>query len=362
MTMNVKRAYTIADNFRKRKRKVIMGGHHCMAMPEEAAQHADSIVTCEAELIWDELWNDLSNNQLKPFYKSNSFIESDQFANFDYPLILNEKYKYPTKNILYTTRGCPFKCDFCSVTEFFGHKFRFRPISHVIETVEYLKINNPHAAFYSFLDDNIIGNPVYAKELFKRLIPLKINWISQGSVNITDDDELIDLAAASGCRSLFVGIESINKKALESMNKKQNKIEYYYKLISKLQNKGIVVIGGLIFGTDEDDESVFEDTIQFVQDTGIAFPFISMYTPLPGTFLYRRLMEEKRITNFDWDLYDMKNCVISPNKMDAKTLVDGYNYSLDYCYAEENMKKRLEKMSTKTRIIAQTFLKQLSNG
>jgi radical SAM superfamily enzyme YgiQ (UPF0313 family) len=247
-TVTAHRAYEIADSFRKRGVTVVLGGIHVSLLPDEAGEHADSIVVGEAEEIWPTLIADFKANNLQPIYKAQSrpslkglpIVRRDLF----------DRNRYLIKNTIFTTRGCPFDCSFCSVTTFFGRSYRTRPVNEVIAEIKTL----PRHELIMFMDDNIAGNPRFAKELFQALIPLKINWLSQCSVTIAYDNELLDLAAKSGCVDLFLGIESISAASLESVGKKINKVERYDEVIRKIHAHGSAIHGFFIFGFDEDDQ------------------------------------------------------------------------------------------------------------
>ena len=211
MTYLAPRAYEIAAKFRARGVKVVLGGIHVSMCPEEAKEHADSIVVGESEKTWPILVEDFRRGELKSLYEEKDLPKLENL-----PIPRRELFKpnsYWTTNCVQTSRGCPFACDFCTVTIFGGNQFRLRPIEQVIEEVKRLK-----KGFVVFVDDNIAGNKAYAKQLFKALIPLKINWGSQASLTMARDPELLDLAAKSGCTALFIGVESISEENLAASN------------------------------------------------------------------------------------------------------------------------------------------------
>lgn len=207
MTPLAPRAYEIADRFRAKGVRVVLGGMHPSFLPEEAIQHADAVVIGEAEGVWAELLEDFKQGKLKQFYKCSSFPQLENL-----PIPRRELFPskgYFTVNTVQVTRGCPFDCDFCTVTKFFGNKHRYRPIDEVVVEVSSLKGKS-----VVFVDDNIIGNIPYAKELFKALIPLKIKWLSHASINVARDEELLRLSAESGCVGYMIGFESISQESL----------------------------------------------------------------------------------------------------------------------------------------------------
>ncbi len=324
-TASAIRAFEIAREFKKRGVKVVMGGAHPTMMPEECVQYADSVVIGEAECSWPQLLKDVRMGKLEKFYRCNGFpsLENLPFPRRD---LLNPK-KYAVFWTLQTTRGCPYNCDFCSVTRFFGRTYRTRPVRDVIKEIEEMD-----SKFIVFVDDNILGDPRYAKELFKELIPLRKLWLAQGSLNATKDEELIKLAARAGCRGLFIGFESISEECLREVGKRHNIVEEYRRAIRRLHAFGISIIGAFIFGFDNDDKDVFKRTVEFVYRERIDLPQFSILTPLPGTTLYERFEREGRILSRDWSKYTGNHCVFYPKNMSPEELEAG----LRWAYKEAN--------------------------
>jgi radical SAM superfamily enzyme YgiQ (UPF0313 family)/anti-anti-sigma regulatory factor len=338
MSTYIPRAYEIADIYRQKGIPVVMGGIHVSLMPEEALRHADAVVVGEAENIWAKVLEDAEKGRMKGIYKSDHPVD---FTAIPRPrLDLLKREKYMTANSLQTTRGCPFKCDFCSVTEFFGNTYRFRPVKDVVAEVQELK-ERFDAKFIAFVDDNIVGSRKYAKALFEALIPLDIKWGSQGSLTMADDDELMKLAQKSGCVSMFVGIESTSEETLQAVNKKFNKVEKYEASIKKIHDHGIMINGGFIFGFDTDDEGVFERTVRFVERNRITLPTYHVLTPLPGTKLFHRLKDEGRIFDFDWSKYNSGNVVFQPRLMSPETLQEGYFWAYHETYKLGSIARRV---------------------
>jgi len=259
LTITAKRAYDIADTFRAKGVKVILGGSHPSALPKESSQHADAVVIGEAEGIWANVIEDFKANKLQRIYS-----QRKQPSLLNLPVPRRDSFTdgaYYFKNTISTTRGCPHACSFCSVTSFFGHTYRCRPVEEIlkeIETMDYKKL-------ICFVDDNIAGKPRFAKELFRVLVSYKLKWIAQASVTIARDDELLELAAASGCMSLLIGFETLSQDNLAAMGKKVNVVDEYEMVIRKIHSHGIAIHGFFILGLDEDDEYVFERTVRFAQ-------------------------------------------------------------------------------------------------
>jgi len=313
LTVTAPRAYEIADNFRARGVKVILGGAHPSALAEEASQHADAVVIGEAEGIWPNLINDFKANKLQRVYRQR---ERPSLVNLPIPRRdLFAKGAYYVTNTISTTRGCPYSCSFCSVTSFFGHTYRCRPVEEVLKEIEILN----QRKLIGFVDDNIVGKPKFAKELFRALLPYKIKWVAQASVTIARDDELLKLAAASGCMALLIGFETLSPANLAAMGKKVNVVDEYENVIRKIHSQGIAIHGFFILGLDEDDEDVFKRTVHFAQKMRLESSQFAWPVPYPGTALYESLDKTGRIVTKDWSRYE-SNLVFEPKLMSREML------------------------------------------
>jgi radical SAM superfamily enzyme YgiQ (UPF0313 family) len=331
------RAYEIADEFRKRGITVVLGGIHTSMMPEEAKMHADSIVIGEAEDVFPKLINDFKNGNLLKEYKSN---EKPSLMNRPTPrwdILKNESYTY---SLFQTTRGCPFDCEFCTVKSMFGTSFRAKPMQDCIRDMEFLMGIEKKQVF--IIDDNFTGNKERVKELLKNLIPFKISYRTQLSLEITKDEELLNLLALSGCRRIVIGLESLSQENLKRMNKSRfYQVNEYKEKIEMIQSKGIEVQGSLIFGYDFDTEDIFKQTVDFINESNMAYPTFNILTPFPGTRIFQRLKEENRILNTDWSYYDTCNAVFQPKNMSPETLQKGFNWARKQVFSHESIFKRL---------------------
>jgi radical SAM superfamily enzyme YgiQ (UPF0313 family) len=342
MTASSPRAYEIADRFRERGIPVVLGGIHATVLPEEAAQHADAVVIGEAEGSWEKLLQDLregGKEALAKFYRNHERPDPSKIPIPKRGLIENKGYLL--SRFLQLSRGCPFDCHFCSVTRFFGRKYRFRPIKKVIEEIKDMVGRPLRTRFLGFLDDNIVGNIAYARELFKALIPYNLLWIGQSSINIARHEDVLELAAASGCRGLFIGFESISEASLGEAHKAQNKIGFYEKAIKKIHQFGIAIEGAFIFGFDHDDKSVFKKTVKFIEKVKLDAIQFAILTPLPGTRLHEKLEKEGRIIDRNWSNYDLAHAVFQPKLMTPEELREGFDWSYQRIYSLSSILRRL---------------------
>ncbi len=322
MTATAPRAYEIARRYRARGAKVVLGGIHASMMPDEASRHADAVVVGEGERIWPRVLEDFAADSLEPIYRQEEFID------FTRPLpprrdVIDPR-RYWSGNGVQTSRGCPHNCNFCSVTAFNGRRMRMREVDDVLAEVESLpRTNLLWRKVVPFVDDNIGANPRRAKELFAGLIPMKINWGSQASITFARDEELVALAAESGCCFLFIGLETVSGEALAEMGKGQNKVEEYGEALRLLRRYGIHVMAAFVLGFDSDDEASFTATLDFAMRNKIQVAQICHLVPYPGTRLYRELMEQGRVEPGFWfePEWDAR-VVYTPKNFSAQRLTD----------------------------------------
>ncbi len=332
MTFNAPRAYEIADTFREKGKTVIFGGYHPTFMPQEAIKHSDAVCIGEAENNVPQMIDDFVAGRLKKFYRS-GLVDLNGLPVPDRNLI--RRSAYITPDAVQATRGCPHQCRFCSITAFFGHKFRARPVDEVIEEIETL------GEYVVFMDDNIISDIEYAKELFARMIPLKKRWFSQCSIRIAYDDELLRLASASGCHGMFIGLESLSQDNLRDCRKNFNRAGDYVRAIGKLHEKGIAVYGGIVFGMDHDTQDVFSETLDFLYRSRVDVLQATILTPFPGTPLFDEMDGQGRIFDKDWSKYDFNHVVFEPRNMSREMLKQGHDYVLREFYSRTSVIHRL---------------------
>ena len=329
------RGYAIADRFRRMSIPVVMGGFHATWMAEEAGQHADAVVLGEAERVWPRVLEDFKKGAPQRFYKASDLavLKGLPIPRRD----LLKKGSYFFINTMQISRGCPFHCAFCSVTAFYGHTYRLRPLEEVRREVELLRQGNE---FIFFVDDNIIGNPVYAMDLFSLLKDFRVKWLSHASLNIAENDTLLKKAAESGCYGLFIGFESLSQKTLQSYHKTSNQVHRYRDLIRKIHDQGIGIEGSFILGSDDDDDSSFRQVLDFCEETKIDAAVFAILTPYPGTRIYEQYVQENRILSRDWDLYDMGHVVFRPKRMTVEQLQEGHDWTNRRFYSYPSMFKR----------------------
>src|SRR5690554_15148 len=333
MTAFAPRAYRLADHFRAKGIPVVLGGMHVSALPEEAQAHADAVVVGEAEKVWPQVVADAERGELKTLYRAGDYLDLEEFPLPRRDLWRAEDYVVP--QTVQITRGCPFSCSFCTVSSFFGRTYRFRPVADVIKEVKSLP-----GKIVAFVDDNITANIQYAKELFRRLRPLKKYWFSQGSLDMARDEELLRLAAVGGCLGMFIGLESLSAKNLEKIGKRVNLVDIK-QAIRRIHRHGIAIEGAFIFGLDYDDETVFERTLNFAEEVRLEGAQFGVLTPFPGTMLYQEMEKTNRILDRDWGHYTVNRVVFQPLLMSARRLQEGVDWAWRSFFSYPSLFKRL---------------------
>ncbi len=324
MTALAPRAYEIAAEFRRRGKLTVAGGYHPTFVTDETAQHFDAVVVGDAEGLWPALIRDAAEGSLKKIYRH---AEAPDLADSPLPrrdLLRETARHYATTDAVQTGRGCLHRCKYCSITAFHNGGYRHRPVARVVEELRGI------GREFIFVDDNIIADPQYARELFHEMAPLRKRWVSQASITIADDPELLRLARKAGCHGLFIGVETINPANLATVGKGFNDTSSYAERIRRIREAGIGIIAGIIVGMDEDTTGVFESTLRFLLENRIDAIQVNILTPLPGTPLFDEMQREGRGTDFGWDRYDYRHVVFRPAGMTAGELQNG----ADWLYRE----------------------------
>ncbi|MPM61797.1 Ribosomal protein S12 methylthiotransferase RimO [bioreactor metagenome] len=314
----VVRTLAIAKEFKKRGKTVILGGYMVSLMPEEAKKYCDAVVVGDAEPVWEELLKDYEKGELKEFYKKELTKLETPIPRYD--LILN-------KNIgdflpVQAGRGCPNACSFCSVYCLYKTRYHRREINDVIRDIK--KVKELGFKKFLLLDDNILSDRDYMLELCREIEKLNMQWLSQCSVKIGEDEELLKTVAKSGCIALSFGLESISKESLNSMNKAWENPKEYPRLIKKIQKAGIDISTEMVVGAEGDTLESIKATGDFIRENKIVVPRFYILTPIPGTKFYEDMIKENRICNHDMYSYNGTEAVHVPKNMPPQELTKAY--------------------------------------
>jgi radical SAM superfamily enzyme YgiQ (UPF0313 family) len=331
---SARRSYDIADAYRRLGVPVVLGGIHPTACPEEAAGHGDAVVVGEAEDVWPVVVEDARRRQLRHIYRPPlPDLAGKPFARRD----LFRSRRYIPSQVLQTMRGCPYPCEFCSVSTANGTTMRFRPADEVLAELHTL------GRLVMFGDDNVMIHRAYARDLFTRMIPLGKHWIGQCSLAAVRRLENVQLMAASGCKALFVGFESIDEETTRFTGKKQNRPSEYRATVEMLHEHGISVWGSFVFGFDTDDPEVFDRTVEFAIEMRLTMATFAMLCPYPGTALYRRLAAEERLTDPRWwlrEYHEEDGPHFVPTLLTREQLREGWVRAASRFYSYPSMWRR----------------------
>jgi radical SAM superfamily enzyme YgiQ (UPF0313 family) len=316
LTATARRAYEISAAFRQRGRKVVLGGMHPTVLPGEAQRYADAVVVGEAEPVWAGLLDDAARGTLRPVYRSTPDWDLDAYP-------LPRRDTSASRAVLgvvpvITSRGCPYACEFCSVRNMFGRAVRHLSIPRVMQDLE-----NANAKRVMFLDDNIVGEPRYAEALFDALRGSGVQWVGQASVSFVRNERLLRKAAASGCKGVFVGLESVAESTMARMQKSMKSQRETADAIRRITGSGILFHASLVFGFDDDGPSTFKETLDFLSRASVSSATFNILTPYPGTALFDKLKGEGRLLTTDWRHYDHCTPTFRPLQMSAEELRAG---------------------------------------
>lgn len=336
MTGTARRGYAIADFFRRHRIPVIIGGIHATLMPQEAKLHADCVITGLAEDSWPQALRDARAGRLQPFYHMRpDFDWSAERRPFPDRSIFDPR-KYVTVNSIEATRGCAHRCSFCAVATAWNNRYFTRPVDDLIGEIETLQGNE-----LCFLDPSMACNREFSLRFFKALQPLKKWWVGCATIDVAHDARFLAAMAASGCRGLLIGFESVSQQSLQEVNKPFNKVTQYREAVKKLHDHGIGVQACFVFGLDTDDRDVFKRTVDFIYECEIDLPQFSVLTPFPGTEVFASLESQGRIIERNWSLYDAEHVVFRPKNMSPEYLQRGLIYAWQHAYSLRSIFKRL---------------------
>ncbi len=340
-TMFATRAYEIADRYRRMGVQTVLGGIHVSMCPDEALQHCDAVVIGEAEHIWRDLLDDARQGRLKKKYESTEKVDLTTCEKPARNRLSRGRY---FSDIVQSTKGCPFDCEFCSVHAYDGQRIRHKTVEQVMD--EILDIHDSSAKYKKksifFADDNIIANKKFASELFTALKPYRLNWSCQASINVAREKELLKLMKASGCGAILIGFETISKENLAMMGKNVNLKNDYVEAIKTIQSFGIMVHSSFIMGYDFDTPAAFDELIGFIEETKLLMPLINILTPFPGTKLFHRFEKESRILHKDWSRFDGKHVVYKPVRMEPEVLEEEFKRVVRSVYSLTAIKRKLK--------------------
>lgn len=329
------RACKLAAAWRQRGVPVVFGGIHPTVCPADCAPYADTLVIGEAEPVWAPLLADLRVGQLRPRYQAATPIAMATVPIPRWELLRSDRYLFT--NTVTISRGCPWQCDFCySSSPNLPRGHRVKPLEHILAEIRALGTDH-----VMFIDDNFIGSPVRARELVAELAPLGLTWHAAVSADIGQRLDLLDAMAAAGCRSLFIGLETVNQTNLHNCRKLQNRVATYAATVAAIHARGIMVNASIVFGFDADGPEVFDDTVAWLEQQRIATMTAHILTPYPGTRLHAQLAAAGRITKYDPRKYNTSFAVFRPARMSAAELEAGYRRAYARFYSWHSILRRL---------------------
>lgn len=328
------RACEIARLYRSRGVRVVMGGIHPTACPDDCVPHADAVVIGEAEVLWPRLLEDARNKCLGKVYRNDRPVNIALTPVPRWGLIKAGRYLFT--NTLTAGRGCPWRCDFCyNSSPNLDSRYRAKPLPRILEEIRSLGVRH-----VMFIDDNFIGDPRQARALVQAMEPLGLVWHAAVSADIRHHPGLLDAMASAGCKSLFIGFETVNAEALLACHKTQNRIAGYDETIAMIHERGMLVNASVVFGFDQDGPDVFDRTVDWLEANRVATMTAHILTPYPGTRLYRHLEAEGRVIDRDLSHYNTSHAVFRPLRMTAEELEHGYRRAYERFYSWASILRR----------------------
>ena len=339
MSHQASRAYQIADAFRRRGKPVVIGGFHATLAADEALGHADAVVVGEAEGVWPQLLEDAASKSLKHRYVSMKLSDLQGLPTPRYDLIDLGRYRIPNLPAQ-TTRGCPYACSYCEVTQVYGARFRYRPPDEVVEEVRVL-MKLGKRKFVYFVDDIFNAHRKHAFAVMEGLRPLKVAWTCLCTANVGEDGEMLDLMRASGCRHINIGMESVVPESLKSVNKKQNHADRYVEQFAAIRKRGIEFSLNVMFGLDGDTTETFAATVSKLIEYKAPLSFMFILSPRVGLKIREELLAQGRIDHSDWSRYHSYECVFEPKHMTREELETGFWRAQREFYSLGSIARRL---------------------
>ncbi len=341
-TAQIDEAYALADRYRAAGVPVVLGGLHVSLMPDEAAQHADSVVLFGAEGVWPQVVRDAQAGRLQPRYEGlrTRVFDDRYYSRPRFDLLAGRPYNRIT---VQTSRGCPLNCEFCAASVRITSSYQQKPIDKVVQEIRAARATT-RQPFFELADDNTFVNKKWGKELLRAIAPLDIRWFTETDISVADDEELLDLLSVSGCRQILIGLESPDAGALDGMdpiNWKKTRAPRYLEAIERIQSRGVTVNGCFILGLDSHTPDVFETVRDFVRSSGLLEVQITVQTPFPGTPLYQRLASEGRLLQPRfWDRCTLFDVNYQPKRMSVAELESGVRWLFSEIYNEREFLRR----------------------
>ncbi len=336
-------AYAIADRLRARGVKVAMGGLHVTALPEEAQAHADYVVVGEGESTWPEVVRAAEEGRTGLIIRAKDLppVDAATLPVPRYDLLGDRPYNRFT---VQTSRGCPWRCEFCASTVMLNERYRKRPVADVIRDIKAM-CRVREKPFIEFADDNTFVDKAWGKELCRALKPLGLKWFTETDITVGEDEELVTLMREAGCRQVLIGLESPGKAALEGVEMRGNmKARWqgrYIDAVRNIQRHGVTVNGCFVLGLDAHDPGIFEEVLAFASSIPLYEVQITTLTAFPGTPLYTRLLQEKRVVEPGrWDLCTLFDVNYHPKNMTREELKEGLYWLGARLYSAEATEKR----------------------
>jgi radical SAM superfamily enzyme YgiQ (UPF0313 family) len=335
-TFTARRAYQIAARYRAAGMKVVMGGHHPSMLPEESLQHADAVVVGDAEGTWEQVIADATAGVLQRLYRSKPGAGGPPV----YDRSIFAGGRYAPISLVQAGRGCRFACDFCSIHAFYGTYRAQRDPSDIVAEMRTL----PRRRLVFFVDDNLYWRRDAFEALMRALIPLKMRWCCQISIDVARDEALLDLMAQAGCALALIGFESLERESLVQMRKKWNGVAGGYDaVIDRFHARGIMIYGTFVFGYDADTVTSFDRAAAFAREKSLCIANFNPLTPMPGTGLYDRLHQEGRLLRETWWLdpsYRYGDAIFAPRNMSSEELAQGPMRARESFYAWRSIAQR----------------------